>query len=1036
MGNAPENAGPTPATHPSANGKVFISYSRKDSIFADRIEAALGTRGFTVAIDREQIFAFEEWWKRIETLITQADTVVFVLSPDSLASKVALKEVSYAASLNKRFAPIVWRHLDNQAVPEALAKYNFIFFDDEAQFEPSADRLAKALLTDIAWIRGHTGFGEAARRWSVAGRPDGLLLRSPSLEEAEHWIAARPEGAPAPTEETRTFILQSRAAATRRRHILFVSLTFGLIVAFGLAGYSYYQRAQAQRQLAVSINNDLGLEPGLPLKPRERYALWKLAVADEPVKRDFVSILAGSPEETLRSSPGFVNISRALGLLRPSAAEAESLVTAAIGGLQLTKDRGQAAPVIGELNALSPKIAASQGVEPLLRQISQTTDPDALLVLAQGLQALPGKLSDAEASQALESLLRQIGRANDHSAREVLTEALQSLIGKLSETQSAKALELVLSQIGQTMNSPEPQGFENVFHARPLANLSETLVRKLSEAQANQALEPLLNQINQTTDPGLLQGLALALRALPTRLSEAQANQAIEQLLKQIDRTTNSDDLCTLATALGALPVTLSQAQAKRALEPLLKQVGETTNPESLRALAQALQAVPTNLSEPEASQALEPLLREIGKPRVYLAAGGETTDYLGFEQLGEAVQALAGKLSEWQGTRALEVLLKQIGQTDDDRVFRALAQPLQALPAKLSDAQATLALQPLLTRIVEIVHPQHVQALGQALQALVGKLSESQANQAIEPLLKKIGQTRDFEALLALAKGLGALPTKLSEAQANDAIEPLLSEVREMANPFAVQLMEGLQALAGTLSETQATRVVDQLFREIDREADPEQLRALAVALRALPAKLTKAQANQTIEPLLRHIGETTNPEALEAWAGILQILPVTLSQAQAKRALEPLLKQVGETTNPESLRALAQALQALARTLSDTETVQALDVASSSLAWASTDSEAADWARALVALPHPSDRDGTLSPAIAYPTAAGSATEVLLDAIRVGHPDAPAKEAGTDAALTWLAKKHSSILRPVCPEPPQRFEVSGLRCPSRDGY
>ena len=125
--------------------KVFISYSRKDIAFADRLEAALKARGFEPLIDRTEIYAFEEWWKRIEALIARADTVVFVLSPDAVASEVALKEVAFAASLNKRFAPIVCRRVDDKPVPEALAKLNFIFFDDAAQFEQSADQLAEAL---------------------------------------------------------------------------------------------------------------------------------------------------------------------------------------------------------------------------------------------------------------------------------------------------------------------------------------------------------------------------------------------------------------------------------------------------------------------------------------------------------------------------------------------------------------------------------------------------------------------------------------------------------------------------------------------------------------------------------------------------------------------------------------------------------------------------------------------------------------------------------------------------------------------------
>jgi hypothetical protein len=57
--------------------KVFISYSRKDMPFADRLDAALRARDFEPLIDRTEIYAFEDWWQRIETLIGRADTIVF-----------------------------------------------------------------------------------------------------------------------------------------------------------------------------------------------------------------------------------------------------------------------------------------------------------------------------------------------------------------------------------------------------------------------------------------------------------------------------------------------------------------------------------------------------------------------------------------------------------------------------------------------------------------------------------------------------------------------------------------------------------------------------------------------------------------------------------------------------------------------------------------------------------------------------------------------------------------------------------------------
>jgi len=194
----------------------------------------------------------------------------------------------------------------------------------------------------------------------------------------------------------------------------------------------------------------------------------------------------------------------------------------------------------------------------------------------------------------------------------------------------------------------------------------------------------------------------------------------------------------------------------------------------------------------------------------------------------------------------------------------------------------------------------------------------------------------------------------------------------------------------------------------------------------------------------VLKQIGQTTDRDAdmvqgtdrdtLGALAQAFQPMAAKLTEAQASQALDSVLKQIDETTDPLALWALAQALQALAAKLKEAQAMQASNVAAASLAWAADDEEAAEWARALVTLVTLSrpaaNRDGMLVTAIAYPTAAGSATEVLLDAIRVGHPDAPAKEAGTEAALAWLAKTFPEVLRPpLCPPPLQ--QQPDLKCP-----
>jgi hypothetical protein len=161
--------------------KIFISYSRKDMAFADRLDTALKGRGFEPLIDRSEIYAFEDWWNRIEALISRADTVVFVLSPDAVVSDVALKEVAHAIALYKRVAPIVCRRVADGATPEALRRLNFIFFDEADRFEASADQLAEALATDIGLDQAAHRF-RRARAALGAGQPSRQLI----WQDADH----------------------------------------------------------------------------------------------------------------------------------------------------------------------------------------------------------------------------------------------------------------------------------------------------------------------------------------------------------------------------------------------------------------------------------------------------------------------------------------------------------------------------------------------------------------------------------------------------------------------------------------------------------------------------------------------------------------------------------------------------------------------------------------------------------------------------------------------------------------------------------
>src|SRR5262245_3797330 len=87
--------------------KVFISYSRRDSSFADRLVDALEIRGVEVLIDRRDLPTLQEWERELLGFIRQADTVVFILSHHSVASKVCAWEVEQVRVHAKRLAPVV-----------------------------------------------------------------------------------------------------------------------------------------------------------------------------------------------------------------------------------------------------------------------------------------------------------------------------------------------------------------------------------------------------------------------------------------------------------------------------------------------------------------------------------------------------------------------------------------------------------------------------------------------------------------------------------------------------------------------------------------------------------------------------------------------------------------------------------------------------------------------------------------------------------------------------------------------------------------
>jgi hypothetical protein len=247
--------------------KIFISYSRTDKAFASDLVLGLAACGFAPYIDREDIAAGEDWEKRLTGLIAEADTIVYVISPDSITSDHCSWELAESLRLAKRVLPVVWRSVEDVKTPAELKRLNYIFFSgEERTFAAGLSDLAQALRTDIGWIREHTRLAGLAQRWTARGRSEALLLRGDDLGAAAEWMAGKPMGAPPITDEQADFIKASSNAkveaerrAARAKAGLLTAVSAAAVVFAGLAGIAAWQwwNAAAAEKKAVEANDGL-----------------------------------------------------------------------------------------------------------------------------------------------------------------------------------------------------------------------------------------------------------------------------------------------------------------------------------------------------------------------------------------------------------------------------------------------------------------------------------------------------------------------------------------------------------------------------------------------------------------------------------------------------------------------------------------------------------------------------------------------------------------------------------------------------------
>jgi hypothetical protein len=153
---------------------VFLSYSRRDQAFVDRLIAALERAGLDVWIDRDDIPGGAEWEATITRAVKECGSLAVVLSPAAAASEYVPKELSLADKFGRPIVPVLYQPWDETSDSEParrldfqLAGLQYVDFVHQP-FEAGVSDLLRGLRREARAVPAPAAAGRPRRGWLAA----------------------------------------------------------------------------------------------------------------------------------------------------------------------------------------------------------------------------------------------------------------------------------------------------------------------------------------------------------------------------------------------------------------------------------------------------------------------------------------------------------------------------------------------------------------------------------------------------------------------------------------------------------------------------------------------------------------------------------------------------------------------------------------------------------------------------------------------------------------------------------------------------
>jgi WD40 repeat protein len=239
----------------SRKTRIFISYSRKNKLFVRKLNDAIDQEEIEAWVDWEGIPPSADWMAEVSTAIQASDAFVFIMSPDSLGSKVCMDELELAVQFNKKIIPVLYREPGpKQTICPRLSSANWIYMRPRKEdFKSALSLLLECIHTDLDWVHQHTRLLQRAAEWEQKKRNKSYLLRGADLRDAEAWMIESTR------DMTRSVLpLQAEYINTCRREAMSqqTRLTIGvalvMLVSVFLGVFSVTQWRKAEENAALA----------------------------------------------------------------------------------------------------------------------------------------------------------------------------------------------------------------------------------------------------------------------------------------------------------------------------------------------------------------------------------------------------------------------------------------------------------------------------------------------------------------------------------------------------------------------------------------------------------------------------------------------------------------------------------------------------------------------------------------------------------------------------------------------------------------